>query len=255
MAKHTRRKRARPVDNCSAARDAGKSEWRVQTTGRHVEHQSLAELAAAHGRQLRDVPADNSCQFHAILDALQHQLQPPRAVTHDVHSLRRAIVATLEDESLLERLWVASSDSDTAPAELGRLRRTLEIGAKQSDCTLNRWYEKMRLISEWGDGNTLIGAALLQRVRIHVVSKIYSSGSCTIEVPACFGDDYAPTADIWIARDAERQHYLSAPADPLLQPIVQIDECLPQEPPPASPPPSPSPASPSPSASCGLRLG
>ena len=35
---------------------------------------------------------------------------------------------------------------------------------------LRRWFQQMRNLDEWGDGNTLIGAALLFKVRIHVIS-------------------------------------------------------------------------------------
>ena len=45
---------------------------------------ALAALAAQHGRLLFDVPRDHSCQFHALLHALQTQLQPARATDYDV---------------------------------------------------------------------------------------------------------------------------------------------------------------------------
>ena len=73
----------------------------------------------------------------------------------------------------------------------------------------------MKKRKEWGDGNTLIGAALRFNVRIHVLSAMNSSGIFTIEVPESFGREFMPTADIYIALIGDF-HYLSTRALPLL---------------------------------------
>ena len=57
----------------------------------------------------------------------------------------------------------------------------------------------MRRRDTWGDNNILIGAALLFGVRIHVVSDICEAGVTWVQVPATFGSQYAPTADICLA--------------------------------------------------------
>ena len=47
-------------------------------------------------------------------------------------------------------------------------------------------------LHEWGDGNTLIGMALVLRIRIHVINADVDSGVLPpVEVPAMFGDEYA----------------------------------------------------------------
>ena len=122
MARHTRRKRGR--DQCCASRCVARSDARDETSRRYTgRYPGLRELAAAFGRQLHDVPADDSCQFHALLDALQHQLQPPRAAKYDVRSLRRAVLHTLDSDALLDRSWVGPGDDPAAPVETLRERR------------------------------------------------------------------------------------------------------------------------------------
>ena len=44
-------------------------------------------------------------------------------------------------------------------------------------------------VYEWGDNNTLVGAALCCRVRINVLMADMPSGMFTVEVPESFGDD------------------------------------------------------------------
>jgi len=71
------------------------------------------------------------------------------------------------------------------------------------------WFARLRPLDAWGDGNTLIGAALLFNVRIHVISTLYRDSVESIEVSESFGDEYQPTGDIFLARIAVegREHY------------------------------------------------
>lgn len=57
----------------------------------------------------------------------------------------------------------------------------------------------MRRESEWGDAATLLAAAALFRVRIHVVSRASNAGQQVYIPPPVFGAAFAPTADIFIA--------------------------------------------------------
>jgi hypothetical protein len=67
-------------------------------------------------------------------------------------------------------------------------------------------------LHEWGDGNTLIGMALVLRIRIHVINADVDSGVLPpVEVPAMFGDEYAAEGEIWIALHSDL-HYESTVA-------------------------------------------
>lgn len=139
---------------------------------------ALSSLAAIHGRVLHDVPGDNACQFHALLHALNTQLDPARALDHDVGSVRDALVATLDDAALLERIWLAPGDGDAVG--ITTLRAQVLAQAARMGRTLPQWYERMRRRDEWGDGATLIAAALLFQVNIHVLSIVASDGVYTV---------------------------------------------------------------------------
>ena len=75
----------------------------------------------------------------------------------------------------------------------------------------------MRMLDpqEWGDGNTLLGAAILFRVRIDVLSTMNDTRIYTVAVHDSFGADYQPTDRICVAM-LEDLHYFST--RPLLAP-------------------------------------
>ena len=85
---------------------------------------SLDRAAAQHGLRMHDVPADNRCQFHALLDAAA-QLTPSRATEYDVDSLRVYLLQTLDKDELLGRMWISAGDSDAT--SVCNLRETLEV--------------------------------------------------------------------------------------------------------------------------------
>ena len=71
----------------------------------------LEAMACQYGRVLKDVPHDNKCQFHALLDQWQ-QVDPQHAVRFNVDTLRTAIVDILSRPELLQRIWLDDGDSD-----------------------------------------------------------------------------------------------------------------------------------------------
>ena len=95
-------------------------------------------------------------------------------------------------------------------APIFNFRATLAAEAARGDreWTLREWFVKMRSLREWGDGNTLIGAALLKRVRIHVLTTVVPSGVLIIEAHQSFGEEYTPTGDIYHALIGD-YHYMS----------------------------------------------
>ena len=81
----------------------------------------------------------------------------------------------------------------------------------------------MRGSHEWGDGGTLVAAAILFRVRIHVILADESPDGrqrvgneslplFTVEVPNSFGAEHQATDDIWIALVSDLHWYLSTDA-------------------------------------------
>ena len=87
----------------------------------------------AHARRLHDVPKDNNCQFHALLHALQNQIDPPRATNYNATSLRQAVVDILDNDNLQDRSWLAAThETDRAPPVLN-LRASLAAEAARSD--------------------------------------------------------------------------------------------------------------------------
>ena len=145
------------IDRRSAAFPACGYVRRTQNKSAH-EHAALGAVAAKHGRQLHDVRRDNRCQFHALLHAAE-QVVPSRVAQFDADSLRAALVDILDDEQLLERVWVSTADSKSVPVE--QLWETLAVFASRSGRNLRQWMLAMRQRFEWGDNNTLVAAALL----------------------------------------------------------------------------------------------
>ena len=77
-------------------------------------------------------------------------------------SLRQAVVAVLDEDELQERPWLGgANESDQVP--IFNLRATLAAEAARCDrgWSLAQRFARMRVVGEWGDGNTLIGTALL----------------------------------------------------------------------------------------------
>jgi len=185
-----------PADRVSIRLDARSTDTSVLPAA-NSELASLRAVATACGTALHDVPGDNSCQFHALLHTLNTQLNPGRALDYDVKSLRAALVATLEDSELLGCVWLAEGDCDATSVTY--LRDEVRAQAARSGYTLDQWFTRMRRDSEWGDGATLIVAALLFNVRIHVLTVLTSSGVYTVEVPDSFGPDFVATDEIMIA--------------------------------------------------------
>lgn len=177
--------------------------------------EALSAAASQFGRVLHHVPGDNKCQFHALLHALNEQLTPPRATQHDVDSIRAAFISTLDNVDLLDRAWLNDGDSDRA--SITRLRDEIEAQAARLRRTVPQWFACMRLLHEWGDGGTLIAAALHFRVRVHVISTMSDAGVFMIDVPVSFGVEFSPTADIWLAVQGDR-HYFSTRRDIQLEP-------------------------------------
>ena len=102
---------------------------------------SLDRAAAQHGLRVHDVPADNRCLFHALLDA-SWQLRPSRATEYDADSLRVYLLQMLDDDELLDRTWISAGDHDAA--SVLKLRQTLEVQAARSGfATLHAWRSKM----------------------------------------------------------------------------------------------------------------
>lgn len=226
MAKHTKRKARHPPPSPRAPQRRSFS----LDVYRNQDHAALFDLAERHGRALLNVAGDDECQFHALLHALNHQLEPPRATEHDAASLRAAILDLLDDDALL--------DTDRpALAPIFNLRATLAAEAARGDrkWTLREWFAKMRSLREWGDGGTLIGAALLCRVRVHILTTVAPSGVLIIEAHQSFGDEFTPNGDIYLALIGDC-HYMST------LPVAPSPPSSPATPPPerASPPPSPS---------------
>ena len=231
MAKHTKRKARHPPPSPRAPQRRSFS----LDVYRNQDHAALFDLAERHGRALLNVAGDDECQFHALLHALNHQLEPPRATEHDAASLRAAIVDLLDDDALLERSWLDTDRPALAP--IFNLRATLAAEAARGDrkWTLREWFAKMRSLREWGDGGTLIGAALLCRVRVHILTTVAPSGVLIIEAHQSFGDEFTPNGDIYLALIGDC-HYMST------LPVAPSPPSSPATPPPerASPPPSPS---------------
>lgn len=118
-----------------------------------MDASTLDAAAAAFGRQLFDVPADNSCQFHALLHALNTQLNPPRASQHNANSLRALLVATLDDEHLLSRVWLAQGDNNHAPVTY--VRDEIHAQTSRQGWSVAQWFVQMRETHEWGDTGTV----------------------------------------------------------------------------------------------------
>ena len=161
MAKHTRKPRS-----ATAADPLFGAGRRV---GAHAAvPAALHAFASSHGRALYDVPSDNQCQFHALLHALR-TLQHPLAASYNAVSPRHAILRQLADAALQDRSWVGVADQDAVP--LTNLRATLAANAARfGGRSLHEWFQAMYDPNEFGDANTLIGAVLLFRVRIRVLS-------------------------------------------------------------------------------------
>jgi len=177
----------------------------------YIEKQQLERLAAFQSRCLHDVFGDGKCLFRALLHSLQQQ-QHPLAVIHDPDSLRKALVSILDDLELHNRTWLAASDSDVAPVnQAGTLGAMLAAEAIRPPrgWSLHTWFTEMVKPHVYGDSNTLLGALLLCRLRIHVLTTQSFLGFITLKVPASFGDEYQPIyPDIWLANLADH-HYFS----------------------------------------------
>ena len=105
----------------------------------------LERAAALQGRRLHDVASDGRCQFHALLHAVNNQLDVPRAPGHNADSIRAAVLQTLDSEDLLERQWIAAGDTDRLGLDEAEstLRRTLEQAAAGDGRTLEHWRSHM----------------------------------------------------------------------------------------------------------------
>ena len=98
------------------------------------ERRALAAIAAERGRALHDICGDGNCQPRAILDALNHQLDPPRAVGLDHETLRNQIVDLIDQSvspELLGRVWNASGDNDAVP--LSFLKDQIKVWAERNN--------------------------------------------------------------------------------------------------------------------------
>jgi hypothetical protein len=133
-------------------------------------------------------------------------------VIHDPDSLRKALVSILDDLELHNRTWLAASDSDVAPVnQAGTLGAMLAAEAIRPPrgWSLHTWFTEMVKPHVYGDSNILLGALLLCRLRIHVLTTQSFLGFITLKVPASFGDEYQPIyPDIWLANLADH-HYFS----------------------------------------------
>lgn len=119
-----------------------------------------------------DVPRDGACQFAAILHALTTQLHPPRAASHDVLSLRHALTDFLHGRQV--QFYHGPTPNVAAVLRLFQFDlgpTVLRVGE-----TFFEWSDRMRLPREWGDAATLLAAAALFRVRIHVISRASQAG-------------------------------------------------------------------------------
>lgn len=181
-----------------------------------AKRETVERRAAIFGRNLHDVAADDRCQFHALLHALNTQLPTAPAADYDADGLRAALVDVIADEDLLNRPWGESVNA-------GSLRDVIGAQAARNGWSIEQWAGRMRGAHEWGDGATLIAAAVLFRVRVQVIlAEETPNGRAregdspplfTVEVPPSFGANYQPTGDIWIALVSDL-HYLSTSAKP-----------------------------------------
>lgn len=168
-------------------------------------YEALASLAARHGRRLHDVPGDGQCLLHAMLHSLS-ELGDSRAEQYTAQSLRLAIIELLSDSALLDRAWVGACDTDRV--SVTNLRATLASNAaRYMHRSLHEWLEAMQNPAEYGDANMLIGAALLLKKRVTVLST--ASGVVTVEVPEIFGEDFRPSGDDLFLAVEEEVHYYS----------------------------------------------
>ena len=176
----------------------------VQNTNA-TSNEALASLAARHGRRLHDVPGDGQCLLHAILHSLSEQ-GDPRAEQYTAQSLRLAILELLSDRALQDRAWMGACDTDRV--SLTNLRATLTSNAaRYMSRSLHEWQQAMRDPTEYGDANMLIGAVLLLKKRISVLST--ASGVVEVNVPEIFGEDFRPSGDDLFLAVEEDIHYYS----------------------------------------------
>ena len=169
-----------------------------------ANYDALASLAARHGRRLHDVPRDGQCLLHAILHCLAVQ-GDSRAEEYTAQSLRLAIVELLSDPALQDRAWVGACDQDRV--SLTNLRATLASNAaRYKNRSLHEWQQAMRNPTEFGDANMLIGAVLLFKRRIIVLSA--TSDVVRVDVPEIFGEDFRPSGDdLWLAVEEDVHYY------------------------------------------------
>lgn len=152
------------MTHASAARSRAQS----GTNRADDELKQLQGFATAHGRALHDVDYDGACQSHALLHALNTQLDPPRARGVSVGTLRHSLLELLNNDQLTAGLWIASGYGDRSPGST--LRAHLNAIMTAQGESFDEWRERLRDPFEWGDGATLIAAALKFKVRIHVLS-------------------------------------------------------------------------------------
>ena len=183
-------------------------------------HGVLQQAVARHGRSIVSVPGDDSCAFHAILDAMR-RVDATRVESLTAAMLRQQVVEELKRPDNLSSEWIAPG---TPSAHRERtLRHTLtQAAAVMGYHSLSHWFERMTLRHTWGDGNTLLGAALLLNVRINVIMDDLRMPLLEIAVPTSMGADKQPTATIWLGLYADR-HFVSTKLNTPQAPQPQPD--------------------------------
>ena len=98
---------------------------------------------------------------------------------------------------------------------------TLDAQACVHHRGIDDWFDRMSMLGTFGDSNTIIAAALLFNVRIHVVVASLTPPVYVVECPEHLEARWQPTASIWLACIPD-VHFMSAPLLPASQPAPYI---------------------------------
>ena len=143
--------------------------WRTLSvnTLRDEQHAQLHRHMAVRGFRIRDVPRDNNCQFHALVD----QLEQVGINGWTAQRLRTNTVQWLQENG--ER----SMDHGTAPG--GRTYLKDAVGVPDWEAYID---EMSRHDVTWGDEATLLAASVLFKAEIVIISST-SEEYCHIVTP------------------------------------------------------------------------
>ena len=140
---------------------------RLPPINRPQDHRSrLQRHMAVRGFQIKDVPGDNNCQFHALAD----QLEQVGVSGFTAGKLRKLTVSWLQENG-------------DRPMDNGKVgERTL----LRDSVGVENWDKYIREMSQhgvtWGDEATLLAASVLFKAEICIISSV-SDDYCHVVTP------------------------------------------------------------------------